>query len=290
MDYYNRIQETEPRNVDAFQGLGFTLDGEGKVENAIKSFRQAIELDPQLYSSYETFGAFYFNRGRYKESEEQFRKGIEIAPGRPDAYANFGGILLDEQKYTEAVAALQTSLKIKENPQSFNNLGAAYAFLKQDDLAAQNYRRAALLQPGNILYWINLGDSERRLGRLAEAKSAYLEGQRLARAQLETNPQHGQARAFLAYCRARLGEKSGAKDDVVWALNSWPGDNQVIRSAVLTYAALADWDNVLKTLELGTPKLAEELDAHPDLAEFRHDLRFKQLMDKKRKGGSNGPE
>src|SRR6202012_5443416 len=119
------------------------------------------------------------------------------APGRPGAYANLAGILVDEQKYTEAVAALQTSLKLKENPQSFNNLGAAYAFLKLDDLAAQNYRRAIALQPGNIRYWLNLGDSERRLGNLADAKSAYLKGQHLALAQLETNPQQGQARALL---------------------------------------------------------------------------------------------
>jgi Flp pilus assembly protein TadD len=285
MDYYTRIQETEPRNVDALLGMGFTLGGEGKVENAVKSFRQAIELDPQLYSSYEDFGSFYFYRGRYQEAEEQFRKGIELAPGRPGAYANLAGILVDEQKYAEAVAALQVSLKLKENPQSFNNLGAAYAFLKQDDLAAQSYRRAALLQPGNIQYWINLGDSERRLGSSADAKSAYLEAQRLARAQLETNSQHGQARAYLAYCRARLGDSVGAREEVSWALNSWQGDNQVIRAAVLTYVALGDWDNALKTLELGTTKLAEELYAHPDLAEFRQNLRFREWIDKKRKGG-----
>lgn len=283
MDYYNRIQETEPRNVNALYGLGFTWAAEGKEENAIKSFRQAIELDPQLYSSYENFGSFYFTLGRYPEAEEQFRKGIELAPGRPGAYANLAGILVDEQKYVEAVAALQTSLKLKENPQSFNNLGAAYAFLKQDDLAAQNYRRAAALQPGNIRYWLNLGDSARRLGNLADAKSAYQEGQRLALAQLETNPQQGQARALLAYSRARLGDRVGAKNDAAWALKVRPGDNQVIRDTFLAYIALGDQDDALNALRLGTEKLAEELDVHPDLAEFRQNLRFKEWIDKKHK-------
>jgi serine/threonine-protein kinase len=287
MDYYTRVQETEPRNVEALQYQGFTLGAEGKIENAVKSFRQAIELDPQLYSSYQDFGSFYFNLGRYPEAEEQFRKGIEIAPGRPGAYANLAGILVDEQKYTEAVATLQTSLKLKENPQSFNNLGAAYAFIKLDDLAAQNYRRAIALQPGNIRYWLNLGDSERRLGNLADAKSAYREGQRLALAQLETNPQQGEARAFLAYCRARLGDRTGAKNDADWALKVWPGDNQVIRNAFLTYVALGDQDDALNSLRLGTAKLAEELDAHPDLAEFRQNLRFREWIDKKHKEQKN---
>ncbi len=62
---------------------------------------------------------------------------------------------------------------------------------------------------------------------------------------------------------------------------SWPGDNQVIRNVVLTYVALGDTDNALKALERGTAKLAEELDAHPDLAEFRENLRFRQWVDKK---------
>jgi tetratricopeptide (TPR) repeat protein len=283
MDYYGRIRETEPRNIDALQGMAFTLNAEGKVENGIQSFRQAIELDPQLYSSYETFGSFYFNRGRYQEAEEQFRKGIKLAPGRPAAYANLGGILLEERKYAEAVEALQTSLKIKENPQSFNNLGAAYAFLKKDDLAVQNYRLAIALQPGNILYWLNLADSERRAGRLAEAKSACQEVQRLALEKLKANPQHGLTRAFLAYCRARVGDKTGARNNAGWALNSWPGNNQVIRYAVLTYAALADWDDAYHTLELGTAKLIEELEGHPDLAEFSKTLRFIEVKDKKRK-------
>ena len=283
MEYYSRILETEPRNVGAYQNMAFALDAEGNKERAIQMDRQAIDLDPLLYSSYEDLGELYFNRGRYKDAEEQYKKGIKLAPGSPTAYANLGGTLLEERRYAETVEALQTSLKIKETPQALNNLGAAYAFLKQDNLALQNYRHAASLQPGNILYWLNIGDSERRLGNLANAKSAYQEGQRLALEKLETNPQHGQTRAFLAYLRARLGDQAEARNDAVWALTVWPGDNQVIRYAVLTYAALGDWNDALKTLELGTPELAEELNVHPDLAEFRQDLRFKEWIDKKHK-------
>jgi len=285
MDYYSRVQETEPRNIEALLQIAYALDTEGKPEEAIKSYRQVIELDPRLYSSYEYFGSFYFDHGRYQEAENQYKKALEIAPGRPDAYANLGGVLLAEQKFREAVEALQASLKIKENPQSFNNLGAAYAFLKQDDLAAQNYRRATTLQPGMTLYWINLGDSERRLGHSEEAKSSYEKARDLARMKLQANPQHAQALASLAYCRARLGDRSGAQDDAVRALRLWPEDNQVIRYAALTYSALGEWENVLHTIDLGTPKLAEELNVHPDMAEFSKDLRFIQLMDKKRKGG-----
>lgn len=281
LDYYERIRETEPRNIDALYGMASTLNAENKVESAIQNFRQAIQLDPQLYSSYETFGSFYFNRGGYQEAEEQFRQGIKLAPGRPVAYANLGGTLLNERKYAEAVEALKTSLKLKESPQAFNNLGAAYASLKRDDLAIESYRRAATLQPGYVLYWVNLGDSERRLGTLADAKLAYQEGQRLALARLATNPQQGQMRAFLAYCRARLGDKVGAKNNAAWALKSSPGDNQVIRNVVLTYVALGDTDDALKALKLGTAKLAEELDAHPDLAEFRQNLRFREWVNKK---------
>lgn len=284
MDYFNRILETEPRNIDALQGLGYAWDAEGKVENAIKSYRQAIALDPQLYSSHEAFGSFYFDRGRYQEAEEEFRKGIQLAPGRPAAYANLGAVLIDGHKYNEAIDALILSLKIKEDPQAYNNLGAAYSFQKRNDLAAQNYQKAVGLQQGNIVYWLNWGDAERRMGDSTQGNSKYQEAHRLALAQLETNPQNGEVLAQLAYSRARLGEKNGAARDAASALTIRPGDNQVIRFAVLTYVVIGDSDGGLNALNFATPKLAEELDVHPDLAEFRQNPRFKEWIVKKRKG------
>ncbi|HEY2389726.1 MAG TPA: protein kinase [Candidatus Angelobacter sp.] len=272
MDYYNRILETEPRNIQALSYRGFTLAAENKEQDAIRSFTRAIDQDRKLYSSYEDFGSFYFNLGRYPEAEEQFRKGIEIA-GRPDAYANLGAVLLDDCKFVEAKKELERVPENKRTPQTLNNLGAVYAYIRKDDLAVDEYKEAIQQEGGNALYRLNIGDSWRRLGKLEDAMSAYREGLRLVEKQLELNPQHAQALAYRAYFRARL-KIEGAKDDANAALTLWPNDSEVIRYAFLAYVALRDKEAALSTYKKGNSNVQKQLELHPDVAELRKDLRF----------------
>lgn len=52
----------------------------------------------------------------------------------------------------------------------------------------------------------------------------------------------------------------------------------MIRHAVLTYEALGRRDEALATLHYATPELLREVDRDPDLADFRQDPRFRQLV------------
>ncbi|HWF05259.1 MAG TPA: protein kinase [Candidatus Angelobacter sp.] len=286
MDRYNRVLEIDPHNIEALQYKGFTLDGENKPEAAIQNFRLAIAQDDKFYSSYETFGSYYFNRGLYPAAEAQFRKGIEIAPGRPDALANLGAVLVDDCKYEDAITELKKVPEDKRTPQVWNNLGAAYAALGKDDLAVSFYRKAIEKYPGYVRYQLNLGDSERRLGNLAAATAAYEEGLRLVNAQLKLNQQQPQELALRANLGARLGKTDEAIHDIQSAIYSWPKDSQVIRYTFLAYVAMDKGDSAaaFEALKQSTPNLAKELACHPDLAEFRKNLRFREWMDNKLKG------
>jgi eukaryotic-like serine/threonine-protein kinase len=273
MDHYNRILETEPGNIDALIYKGFTLAGENKEQDAIRNFRQAIREDPKLYSSYADFGSFYFNLGHYPEAEEQFRKGIEIAPGRPDAHANLGSVLVDDCKFEDAIAELKEVPENKRTSQVWNDLGSVYAYMGKDDLAVEEYNHAIQLERGNELYQMNIADSQRRLGKPADAASAYREGLRLVEKKLELNPKHAQVLAYRAYFRARL-KIDGAKDDARAALTLWPTDGQVVRYTFLTYLALADKADALETYKKADSNVQNELRQHPDVAELSKDLRF----------------
>jgi hypothetical protein len=51
----------------------------------------------------------------------------------------------------------------------------------------------------------------------------------------------------------------------------------VILNAVLTYETLGERDQAIKVLGLATPEVLEKLNRQPDLADFRQDIRFKQV-------------
>src|SRR5439155_1143883 len=161
---------------------------------------------------------------------------------------------------------------------ALNNLGAIRAYQRRDLEAVAYYTGAVAINSHEYVYLLNLGDSYRRLHRLADAKTIYREGMNQALAELKENPRLGYPRAFVAYFAARLGDRERAEDEITQALQLAPGDNKVIRRAVLTYEALAERDRAFAALNGATPPLLRELDRQPDLAGFREDLRFQELV------------
>jgi tetratricopeptide (TPR) repeat protein len=126
--------------------------------------------------------------------------------------------------------------------------------------------------------WLNLGDSDRRLGHLAEAKLSYRKGLNLALVELRGNPRLGLARSYVAFFAALLGDAKRGQDEISQALELSPGDSEVVLNAVLTYETLGERDQAIKVLGLATPELLKELNRQPDLADFRQDIRFKQVV------------
>jgi eukaryotic-like serine/threonine-protein kinase len=278
LEDFRRVQDLEPRNADAFVRSAGVYDALDMPDKAIEDFLQAIELEPDYYEPYSRFGHFYYYRGKYVEAAEQYRKAIERAPGVFDVYTDLAAALNDGGQDKEAEQALVTSLKLHETADAWNSLGAIRAYENRDADAVTYYTRALSLDPAEYLYWLNLGDSNRRTGHLDEATTAYRKGMDLALVELKDNPRLGLTRAYVAYLAAQLGDTKRAQDEISQALQLLPGDNKVIRKAVLTYEALGLRDRAIQVLSGAAPELFQELNRQPDLADFRQDIRFKQVV------------
>jgi serine/threonine protein kinase/tetratricopeptide (TPR) repeat protein len=285
LEDYRRVLELEPRNVGAYLRTARAYDKSDMPGKAIEAYKHAIELDPGYFEPYEELGLFYYYRGRYPEAAEQFKKAIERAPGMADAYTSLGAVLGDLGRYAEGEQALLASLKIKEAPAALNDLGAMRVYQRRDADAVPYFNRAIALDPSEYLYLLNLGDSAWRLRRFGDANAAYRKAMDLALEELKGNPRLGRTRAFVAYFAARLGDKNRAEQEIGQALQLSPGDNKVKRRAVLTYETLHEREHALAVLETATAEMLHELDRQPDLADFRQDPRFQQLVNKIKSGG-----
>lgn len=285
LEDYRRVQDREPRNVEALRRMAGVYDKLDMPSQAVETYEKAIELDPDYYAGYHGLGVFYYYRGKYAEAEEQFKKSIERAPGLYDEYTNLGAALDELDRDDEAEKALLTSLKLRETPRALNNMGAMRAYQKKDGEAVAYYTRAIAMDSSDYVYFENLADSNRRLGRVREANVAYRKAMNMALAALTENPRLGHHRAYVAYISARLGDRKRAEDEIAQALQLSPGETKVIRSAVLTYEALGERDKAMQALDGATPDLLRELDRQPDLADFSQDPRFRQLVAKNSSGG-----
>ncbi len=278
LDDYHRAQELEPRNVDALLRIAGVYDKSNLPDKAIGAYKQAIELDPAYFEPYEELGVFYYYRGMYVEAAEQFQNTIDRAPGMFDAYTNLGAALDDLGRDAEAEQALTKSLQIRETARALNSLGAIRAYQRRDAEAVQYYERAVAIDAQDYYFWLNLGDSTRRLGHSVGANRSYRKAMDLAKTELEGNPKLGLTRAYVAYLAARLGDRKRAEEEITQAMELSPRETKVMRKAVLVYEALHQRDRAIEVLRGSSPELVHELDQQPDLADFRQDPRFQQLV------------
>jgi serine/threonine protein kinase/tetratricopeptide (TPR) repeat protein len=277
MEDCSRALEVDPRNSQAWMLCGYLYDIEGIDSKALEYFHKAIALDPTYFRPYQFLGGFYNARAQYAEAEGQYKKEVEFALNDLDGLSDLAGVLTEQGKYAEAEEILRKALKIRATPTSLNDLGATLAFIGRDAEALPYYRQATALEAPNYTYWINIGDAERRLGDSDAAKLAYRKGLALASAHLEINPNSYQARAYMAYIQARLGQNGNARSGIAQAMQSPDKDKQILLCAILTYEALGDREQALKLVNQIPTGMKITIQHHPDLADLRRDLRYIQV-------------
>jgi len=277
LEDYRRVEELEPRDIESRLHMAGIYVASNMPGKALEQYTHAIELDPGYYRGYEKLGSFYYYQSEYAKAVQAYQAAIDRAPGRPAAYSDLGAVLMDFGKYDEAEVALTASLSLGKTAAALNNLGAVRAYQRRDAEAVDYYEPAVAMDPNDYINAQNLADSYRRLGRRNAARLQYRRAIDLALRDLGENPSSGYPRSFVAYCAARLNDKTRAETEIAQALRLWPGDKLVRRNAVLTYEALGERQRAFEVLQQATPALVHELQHHPDLADFWLDPRFFKL-------------
>ena len=86
---------------------GNLLAGEGKYEAAIKSYRQAIQMNPNSAETYSLMGSALAQAGNYREAEEALRKAVSLKPNFAEGYYHLGNFLKSQGKESEAQEAFR---------------------------------------------------------------------------------------------------------------------------------------------------------------------------------------
>jgi len=84
---------------------GNLLAGEGKYDAAVKSYRQAIQMDPNNAEAYSLMGSALAQAGKYREAEEALRKAVALKPNFAEGYFHLGNFLKSQGKESEAQEA-----------------------------------------------------------------------------------------------------------------------------------------------------------------------------------------
>ena len=115
-----------------------------KYEEAEKSFRISIEMNPDFAIAHRNLGSLLDMMGRTDEAEKEYEIALKLDPKDPAIHHNLGAIYLNRKEYGKAMKAFEDALKHDRNYAPANE-GVGVVFLSRGDIdKAQKYFETAI--------------------------------------------------------------------------------------------------------------------------------------------------
>jgi tetratricopeptide (TPR) repeat protein len=253
---YNEALEINLDYAQAHFNLGVVFLKRDKLDEAIAEYKKALKIDPDYMEAHFDLGSALALKGDLDEAIAQYRKVLEIKPDYPEADYNLGRILLLNGNLDEALACLEkTNAGSPDSPARWYNLGNE--FLNEQDwgCAIVCYRQAIKINPLSADAYANLGVVLSQKGEVKEAMDSWQKA-------LAINPDQIYVQNNLAWLLATTPDatlRNGAKAVALaqQANQSSGGDNP----AILHTLAAAYAENGSYALAAGTARLAMKLAA-----------------------------
>lgn len=115
------------QEAQAFNDRGVDLAEQGKYQQAIAAFHQAIEIYPTYENAHNNLGIALGSQNKFAEAAAAFKKALAINPQNIETYNNLGIALGSQGNFKEAVSAFNSAIQINpQEPTSHQNLGVAF--------------------------------------------------------------------------------------------------------------------------------------------------------------------
>lgn len=145
---------------------------EGRVSAALADLDKAVEVDPRNDAARQTYVSLLLENRRTDDAIRQLRLSLGIEPRQPGL-----AMILARLQLEKGGPALDTLLKTLPYATGNADYQAFLAGVLQREQrhaeAAQHYRDALAIAPGNAIWWMGLGISLQADQHLPEAREAY---------------------------------------------------------------------------------------------------------------------
>lgn len=151
---------------------GYRAAEEGRKQDAIKEYTEAIKMDPDYAAAYNNRGNLYRNLGDFEKALEDYNKAIELNLNYAIAYYNRGILYEDLEDPEKAMEDYCKAIELNADDADFyEGRGELYADLGDFEKAIEDYTKAIQLNPKLKEAYQNRAEAYDALGQeeLAEA-------------------------------------------------------------------------------------------------------------------------
>ena len=171
---------------------GNALATEGRLDEALAEFTEALRLDPGLVDARNNRGLVLARQGRNAEARREYQEALRYRPRHADALYNLAQLDASEGRADAALAGLERALEANPALAAAHSLrGRLRAEGGRLAEAEADFRAVVRLRPTSPDAHNNLGRALALQGKAAEARASY-------GAALRLDPAHALARQNLA--------------------------------------------------------------------------------------------
>ncbi len=240
---FGHAKEVTDRNYIALTIYGRQLADQGKNEEALALYLQAMAIQPRHAAGRYVIAEVYRNMGRTNEALQSYAEALELDPYHAESLNSRGALLNSLKRNQEAISDFKKAIEVLpafEIPR-FNMA----VVLQQEGRYAESaaaFRDYLSLSPKSSKAWSLLGEVEFRMGRNEQAISSYQKA-------LELEPKNAAARYGLACGYANAGRFLDAEKTLTQLISEDQSMPEAFFQLGVTSAALGKTNEALKYLE-----------------------------------------
>jgi predicted O-linked N-acetylglucosamine transferase (SPINDLY family) len=141
-----------------FNNLGNLQKQQGRLDDAIAAYRQAVGHDPRYAKAHFNLGIVFRAKNELDEATESFRRAVNADPSNAEALAGLGQTLAERDQTEEAVTFLQQAASLlPDEPALHAELGDAFQTLGRFEEAAREYQKSLEINPCLPQVWFAAG-------------------------------------------------------------------------------------------------------------------------------------
>ncbi len=208
----NAAVTRDPKNADAYNGLGNLRLAANDAKLAAAYYMKAIALEPKRADFYSNLGVLEAKIDNPKGALEDFDKALKLDPNLRAALINSGDVLMGLKKFAEAEVFYDRMLKLSpDDAAAHYRKGLSLRSRDQRDAAIKSFAEAVRLQPGYADARADLGFTYLDAGDYEKALRHF----QVINAQSKT---FTRARYGAGICLKELGRFAEAAEELRWAI------------------------------------------------------------------------
>ena len=197
---YKKALNINPHYAEAYNNIGNVLQQKKSFKDAEKNYEKAIRAKPDYAEAYYNYAILLTHNNKPEKAIEKYNKAILYNKNYFQAYYNIGILKLKQNNFLDAQKNFEKTININpDHYESYNSLGNLFKKQNNFKKAILFYNKSLSIKPDYYMAYNNLGNVLQEEEDFQNAISSYQKS-------VAINPNHGETHNNLGAVFHKLGK------------------------------------------------------------------------------------